>query len=146
MNIMIVTMGIIIITRTMESTGVRLDKYLWSIRVFKTRADATEACKSGRVTINQIPAKSSREIKEGDTIIVRKGAVHFSYRVIAPVDKRQSAKSVEDYAENITPKEELDKLSAPLETFILKRDRGSGRPTKKDRRKMDDLYSSFLED
>lgn len=127
---------------TMDST--RIDKYLWSIRVFKTRADATDACRGGKVTVNGNEAKPSKEVKTGDTISVRKGSVHYTYKVLSPLDKRQGAKEVEKYAENLTPQSELDKLKTPTETFFIKRDRGAGRPTKKERRRMDELYSSFF--
>ena len=129
------------ITTTMDN--VRIDKYLWAIRVFKTRSEAAEACRTGKVLVNGAQAKSSREIKAGDSIEVRKGAVHFSYTVIEPIDKRQGAKLVDQYAENTTPQSELDKLVAPVETFFLKRERGSGRPTKKERRDIDRLIDGF---
>ncbi len=122
---------------------VRIDKYLWSIRVYKTRSDATDACKGGKVRVNGNDIKPSRPIRPGDVITARKGAVTFSYRVIAAIDKRQGAGLVPQYAENITPKEELDKLKAPVETFFLKRDRGAGRPTKKDRRQMEFLWENL---
>ncbi|MDD2595310.1 MAG: RNA-binding S4 domain-containing protein [Bacteroidales bacterium] len=128
----------------MDST--RIDKFLWAIRVYKTRTEATDACKGGRITVNGADVKASREVKAGDVISVRKGAVHYSYKVLAPIDKRQGAKEVEKYAQNLTPQSELDKLKAPVETFFLKRDRGAGRPTKKDRRQMEQLYSSFEEE
>ena len=121
----------------------RIDKYLWSIRVFKTRSDAADACKSGKVKVNNSEAKASREIKANDIITVRKDLIVYSYRVIEPVDKRQPAKLVINYAENITPQEELDKLNAPKENFFLYRERGTGRPTKKDRRDMEDLLDSI---
>lgn len=122
---------------------VRIDKYLWSIRVFKTRSDATDACKGGKVRLNGADIKPSRTVKPGDTINVRKGAITYTYKVIALIDKRQGAKSVPQYAENITPQEEIDKLKSPVETFFLKRDRGSGRPTKKERRQMDSLWDAL---
>lgn len=122
---------------------VRIDKYLWSIRVYKTRSEATDACKGGKVRINGADTKPSKTVKPGDTIIARKGAVVYTYRVIQLVDKRQGAKFVPTYAENLTPPEELAKLRAPVETFFLKRDRGAGRPTKKDRRQMEDLWSNL---
>ena len=122
---------------------VRIDKYLWAIRVFKTRSDATDACKGGKVRINGADIKPSKNVRAGDVISVRKGAVTYTYRVIAVIDKRQGAKLVPQYAENITPEEELAKLKAPVETFFLKRDRGSGRPTKKERRQMDSLWDSL---
>lgn len=121
----------------------RIDKYLWAIRVFKTRSDATDACKGGKVRVNWADIKPSKNVRTGDVISVRKGAVTYTYRVIAVIDKRQGAKLVPQYAENITPEEELAKLKAPVETFFLKRDRGSGRPTKKERRQMDSLWDSL---
>ena len=121
----------------------RIDKYLWAIRVFKTRSDATDACKGGKVRVNGADIKPSKNVRAGDVIYVRKGAVTYTYRVIAVIDKRQGAKLVPQYAENITPEEELAKLKAPVETFFLKRDRGSGRPTKKERRQMDSLWDSL---
>ena len=121
----------------------RIDKYLWAIRVFKTRSDATDACKGGKVRVNGTDIKPSKNVRTGDVISVRKGAVTYTYRVIAVIDKRQGAKLVPQYAENITPEEELAKLKAPVETFFLKRDRGSGRPTKKERRQMDSLWDSL---
>jgi ribosome-associated heat shock protein Hsp15 len=130
-----------IITITMDN--VRIDKYLWAIRVFKTRSEAAEACRTGKVFVNGAQTKSSREIKAGDSIEVRKGAIHYSYTVIEPVDKRQGAKLVDQYAENTTPQSELDKLIAPVETIFLKRERGTGRPTKKERRDIDRLMDGF---
>ena len=121
----------------------RIDKYLWSIRVFKTRSDATDACKGGKVRLNGNDVKPSRTIKPGDIITVRKGDILYSYRVIAAIEKRVGARLVPEYAENITPQEELDKLRHPVETFFLKRDPGSGRPTKKDRRQMELLWDSL---
>lgn len=122
---------------------VRIDKYLWAIRVYKTRTDATDACKGGKVRVNGSDTKPSRSVKPGDVIVARKGAVVYTYKVLQLIDKRQGAKNVSIYAENQTPQEELDKLRAPVETFFLKRDRGAGRPTKKDRRQMDSLWDSL---
>ncbi len=124
-------------------TEVRIDKYLWSIRVFKTRSEATDACKGGKVRVNGNDIKPSRDVKVGDVIVVRKGAVTYTYKVLALIDKRQGAALVPNYAENLTPQEELDKLRAPVETFFLKRDRGAGRPTKKDRRQMEALWDDL---
>lgn len=125
------------IATAMEKIEERLDKFLWSIRVYKTRSEATEACKSGKVKVNGMESKPSKEVKENDIIEVRKGSVHYQYRVIIPIGNRQGAKSVYQYAEDITPQEELDKLNAPFETIFLKRDRGTGRPTKKERRDLE---------
>ena len=122
----------------------RIDKFLWAIRVFKTRTDATEACKGNKITVNGQGVKPSREVKAGDLIEVRKGSVLYKFKVKAPLEKRVGAKDVPAYAENLTPESELAKLHAPVETFFIKRDRGAGRPTKKDRREMDSLYESFF--
>ena len=122
---------------------VRIDKYLWSIRVFKTRSEATDACKGGKIRVNGADTKPSKMVKVGDTIVARKGAVTYTYKVLELIDKRQGAKLVPNYAENLTPPEELVKLRAPIETFFLKRDRGAGRPTKKDRRQMEALWDDL---
>ena len=122
---------------------VRIDKFLWSIRVFKTRSDAAEACRTGKVQVGGFEAKSSKAIKAGDIISVRKGAIRYQYLVVCPIDKRQGAQMVPQFAPNITPQSELDKLVAPNETFLLKRDRGAGRPTKKERREIENLLDGF---
>lgn len=114
----------------MES--VRIDKFLWAIRVFKTRSEAAEACKGNRVKVNDADAKPSRDVKVGDVITVRKAAVYYKWKVLGLIENRVGAQLVPQYAENQTPQEELDKLKAPVETFFVKRDRGTGRPTKKD--------------
>ena len=124
-------------------TEVRIDKYLWSIRVFKTRSEATDACKGGKIRVNGADTKPSKMVKVGDTVVARKGAVTYTYKVLELIDKRQGAKLVSNYAENLTPPEELAKLRAPIETFFLKRDRGAGRPTKKDRRQMEALWDDL---
>ncbi|MBR3303113.1 MAG: RNA-binding S4 domain-containing protein [Bacteroidales bacterium] len=123
--------------------SVRIDKYLWAIRVFKTRSEAAEACRTGKVYLNGAVAKSAKDIKKGDTIRVRKGAIHYTYLVVEPIDKRQGAKLVEQYATDVTPQSELDKLVAPVQTIFLKRERGSGRPTKKERREIDRLMDEL---
>ena len=122
---------------------VRLDKYLWAIKVYKTRTDATDACKGGKVRVNGLDVKPSREVKVGDVITARKGAVLYTFKVKELLSSRVGAALVPQYAENLTPQEELDKLRAPVETFFLKRDRGAGRPTKKDRRQMESLWDSL---
>ena len=119
----------------------RIDKYLWSVRVYKTRSEAADACRSGRVKVNEMEAKASKEIKSGDIVSVRKNLITYTLRVIEPIDKRQPAKLVSIYVENITPQEELDKLNSPKESVFLYRERGTGRPTKKERRDMDELSS-----
>ena len=122
---------------------VRIDKYLWSIRVYKTRSEATDACKGGKIRVNGADTKPSKMVRRGDVIVARKGPVTYTYKVLELIDKRQGAKLVPQYAENLTPAEEIAKLRAPVETFFLKRDRGAGRPTKKDRRQMDSLWDEL---
>lgn len=122
---------------------VRLDKYLWAIRAFKSRNDATEACKGNKVHVNDTVAKPSKMIKVGDLLSVRKGPVMFTYRVKALIENRVGAKLVPDYAEDLTPQAELDKMHAPSETFFVRRDRGAGRPTKRDRRIMDEMMDNL---
>lgn len=121
----------------------RIDKYLWAIRAFKTRSEATDACKGGKVKVAGVPAKPSRSVQPGEVIQVRKGIVTYTYKVLRPLDKRVGAKLVPDYAQNLTPESELEKLKAPVESFFVTRDRGSGRPTKKDRRDMEQLWDTL---
>ena len=120
---------------------VRIDKYLWAVRIFKTRALAAEACKKGKVIVDEFPAKPSRNISSGDVIKVRKMPVIYAYRVKEPIEKRVGARIVDQYMENITPEEELQKLELQ-DDFFVKRDRGAGRPTKKERRLLDDIQDN----
>ena len=126
----------------MAST-VRIDKFLWAIRAFKTRTDATDACKGGKVKIGEVNAKPSKFIQSGDILQVRKGSVTFTYRVLQPLEHRVGAKLVPEFAENLTPASEMEKLRAPVETFFVKRDRGAGRPTKKDRREIEEIWDAI---
>ena len=128
------------------SDVIRLDKYLWAVRVFKTRSDAADAIRQNRVLVNDAYAKSSREVKVGDMISVRRERVHYSYKVLDLVSSRQPAKNVPMYCLNCTPQEELDKLNVPHETIFVFRERGMGRPTKKDRRNIDALMDGFFYD
>ncbi len=123
----------------------RVDKYLWAIRVFKTRSEATQACNGGKVKVAGTNCKPSRPVKEGEVIEIRKGSAVFSYKVLAPLENRVGAALVPDYALNLTPESELEKLRAPVETFFVKRDRGTGRPTKKERRTLDSILG-YLDD
>ena len=122
---------------------VRIDKWLWAVRIFKSRSDAAEACRMNRVTVNGSYCKPSRELREGDIGEVRKLPVTYSFRVNGLVSNRQPAKNVSLYADNITPQAELDKLNVPRETIFISRDRGTGRPTKKERREIDALMGEM---
>ena len=128
-----------------SSHTVRMHKWLWVIRAYKTRSLAAEACKSNKISVNGANAKPSKEIKAGDIICVKKMPVIYTFRVIEPIGNRQGAKNVHLYAENLTPQEELDKLTMHL-TLSIQRDKGTGRPTKKDRREIDELMNEFFFD
>ena len=125
---------------------VRLDKYLWAVRIFKTRSDAADAVRNNKVTVNDAYAKPSREVKIGDRIAVRRQLVTYSYKVVDLVSSRQPAKNVPLYCLDTTPQEELDQLVAPRETVFVFRERGTGRPTKKERRELDDLMEGIFYD
>ena len=127
-------------------SDIRLDKYLWAVRIFKTRSDAADAIRQNRVLVNDAYAKPSREVKVGDRISVRRERVNYSYKVLDLVSSRQPAKNVPLYCLNCTPQEELDKLNVPHETIFVFRDRGTGRPTKKERRDIDALMDGFYVD
>jgi ribosome-associated heat shock protein Hsp15 len=116
----------------------RVDKWLWAVRIFRTRSLATDACRKGRVQIGGQPVRPSRILKPGDVVQVRRPPVVYHYRVKGLLAKRLSARLVQEYVENITPDSELEKLKV-RDTFFVVRDRGTGRPTKKERRTMDKL-------
>ena len=114
----------------------RIDKWLWAMRVFKTRTVATDACKKGRVTIGGTAVKPSRTIKEGDVIDVRKPPVTYTFRVKAVTGNRLGAKLVPDYLENITPQSQYDLLEMTKISGFVDRRKGLGRPTKREGRKL----------
>lgn len=115
---------------------VRVDKWLWAMRVFKTRTVATDACKKGRVTVNDASAKPSRTVKPGDVVKVRKSPVTYSFVVKALAQNRLGAKLVADYMENITPQSELDLLEMVKISGFIDRRKGLGRPTKREGREL----------
>ena len=121
---------------------IRLDKYLWAVRVFKTRSDAADAVRTNKVTVNGAYAKPSREVKIGDVIAMRKMQVTYSYKVLDLVSSRQPAKNVPLYCLNVTPQEELDKLNVPRETIFIVTT--AYRPSdKKERRELDGLMEEI---
>ena len=120
----------------------RIDKWLWAVRLFKTRSMATEACRKGRVMIDDIPVKPSRIIKQGDIIHLKRPPSVFQYRVKELVLNRQPARLVDLYLEDVTPEEEREKSRHPNLLIFARRDRGAGRPTKKERRIIDKLGDS----
>ncbi len=117
----------------------RVDKWLWAARIFKTRSIAADACKNGRVTINGVNLKPSHIIKAGETICVRKSPITYSFKVLQAIENRIGAKMIPEVLENVTPKEQFELLEMNKIGGFVNRARGLGRPTKKDRRSLDDF-------
>jgi ribosome-associated heat shock protein Hsp15 len=128
-----------------EKEKLRIDKYLWAIRLFKTRTLASDACKAGRVKLDSKNIKASYEVKIGDTYQVSKGPDRKIIRVTGLLESRVDAKKAVDYYMDITPVEQTPAFKSMFQAPILKRDRGTGRPTKLDRREIDDLKDNFFE-
>ena len=120
---------------------VRVDKYLWAMRIYKTRSIATDACKCGRVKMNGVEVKPSRVFHVGDVFTVRKGPITYTYRIMQLWGNRLGAKMVPEYLQDITPKEQLELLELARYAAQSGRDRGTGRPTKKDRREIEQFFS-----
>lgn len=112
----------------------RIDKWLWAVRIFKTRTIAADACKKGRITINGVNAKPSKSVKEGDTVSVRKAPVTYTFKVLQAIENRVGAKLVPTMMENLTPPDQYELLEMNRIGGFIRRDSGLGRPTKKDRR------------
>ncbi len=126
-----------------DNKPVRIDKFLWSVRLYKTRSIASDECRKGRIIINNIQVKPSRMITKNEIIIVKKPPVIYTYKVIEPVENRVSAKLVELFVEDLTTREEKAKLDIRQSGETGYRDKGSGRPTKKERRVIDKLKEDF---
>ena len=125
----------------------RIDKWLWAARIFKTRTIAAEACKKGRISINGAQAKPARMIKAGDTIQVRKPPVTYSFKVLQAIEMRVGAKLVPEVMENVTTPDQYELLEMNRISGFIDRARGTGRPTKKDRRDLDDFFTpEYLDD
>lgn len=120
---------------------VRIDKYLWAMRIYKTRSIASDACKNGRITMNGIQLKPSRTFHIGDIFSVRKGPITYTYRVLQLSENRLGAKLVPDYIQDITSPAQLEILELARLAGQSGRDRGTGRPTKKDRRDIETFMS-----
>lgn len=117
----------------------RLDKWLWAARIFKTRSIAADACKNGRITMSGVKQKASKMIKEGDIVEVRKPPITYSFKVLKAIQNRVGAKLVPEVLENVTAKEQLELLEMNRVSGFVGRARGTGRPTKKERRELDDF-------
>jgi ribosome-associated heat shock protein Hsp15 len=126
-----------------DNKTIRIDKFLWSVRIYKTRSIASDECRKGRIIINDIQVKPSRAVLKNEIITVKKPPVIYSYRVIEPIENRKSAKLVEQFIEDLTTKEEKSKLDIRQGIGIVFRDKGTGRPTKKERRLIDKIKDDF---
>ena len=124
---------------------VRGDKWLWAVRVFKTRSIATEACKKGRVSIGGVTIKPSRTIRVGEVITVRKPPIEYSFRVLQLLASRVGAKRVAEFMENVTPQAQYELLELQRVSGFVDRAKGLGRPTKKDRRDLDQFAEDLPE-
>lgn len=125
----------------------RCDKWLWAVRVFKTRTIAAEACKKGRVMIGGSQIKSSRMLKVGDVVQVKKPPIVYSFKVLQAIEKRVGPKLVSEMMENVTTPDQYELLELSKVSGFIDRARGMGRPTKKDRRDMDEFTTpEFMDD
>lgn len=125
----------------------RIDKWLWAVRVFKTRTIAAEACKKGRVSINGSQVKPARMVKPDDVIQVKKSPITYSFKVLQAIEKRVGAKIVSEFMENVTTPDQYELLEMSKISGFVGRAKGTGRPTKKDRRDLDDFFTpEYLDD
>ena len=129
----------------MANTEARIDKWLWAARIFKTRTIAAAACKKGQVSIGSTQLKASRMIKAGDVINVRKAPITYSFRVLQPIERRVGAKLIPEILENITTPDQYELLEMSKISGFVGRAKGTGRPTKKERRSLDDFQSDVPE-
>ena len=130
----------------MANQEARIDKWLWAARIYKTRTLAADACKNGRITINGAQTKPSRTVKAGDKVGVKKPPITYTFLVKQPIEKRVGSKLLPDILENITTPEQYELLEMSRISGFVDRARGTGRPTKKDRRAIDDFQApEFLD-
>jgi ribosome-associated heat shock protein Hsp15 len=123
----------------------RIDKWLWAARIFKTRSIAADACKNGRVMVGGTTVKPSRVVKEGETVSVRKPPVTYSFKILKAIEQRVGAKLLPEIYENVTSPDQYELLEMNRISGFVDRARGTGRPTKKDRRAMDAFVGPSLE-
>ena len=123
----------------------RIDKWLWAARIFKTRSIAADACKNGRVTIKGVNVKPSHTVKAGETVCVRKPPVTYSFKILKTIEQRVGAKLLPEIYENVTTPDQYELLEMNRISGFVNRARGTGRPTKKDRRQMDAFVGRSLE-
>ncbi|MDD5185481.1 MAG: RNA-binding S4 domain-containing protein [Paludibacter sp.] len=127
-------------------TEVRIDKWLWAVRLFKTRTLASEACKKGKIIIQNIQVKPSRNVKVGDVISIKRNPILFSFKVLALSENRMNAKLVAGFMENVTTPDQLELIELAKLAGQSGRDRGAGRPTKKERRDLEDFVEPTFVD
>jgi ribosome-associated heat shock protein Hsp15 len=125
---------------------VRIDKWLWAVRLFKTRSLAADACKSGKVIIQNVQVKPSRNVKVGDVIHIKRSPILFSFKVLALAENRMNAKLVAGFMENVTAPDQLELIELAKLAGHSGRDRGTGRPTKKDRREIEEFVDPVFMD
>ena len=123
----------------------RIDKWLWVARIFKTRSIAVDAIKNGRVTIQGVNVKPSRMVKEGEVVSVRKPPVTYSFKILKTIEQRVGAKLIPEIYENVTPADQYELLEMNRISGFINRQRGTGRPTKKERRALDEFVGPSLE-
>ena len=128
----------------MNSNEARIDKWLWAARIFKTRSIAADACKNGRVTIGGMNVKPSRPVKVGEIIDVKKPPVTYSFRILKCIENRVGARLVPEIYENVTDPKQYEILEMSRISGFVDRARGTGRPTKKERRQMDSFVEPAL--
>lgn len=127
-----------------EQNSARIDKWLWAARIFKTRCIAADACKNGRVTKNGVNVKPSHVIKVGETISVKKPPITYSFKILKAIENRVGAKLLPEIYENVTEAKQYELLEMSRISGFIDRARGTGRPTKKDRRAMDAFIDPAL--
>jgi ribosome-associated heat shock protein Hsp15 len=123
----------------------RIDKWLWAARIFKTRSVAADACKNGRVTIQGVTVKPSHTVKAGETVCVRKSPITYSFKILKTIEQRVGAKLIPEIYKNVTTPDQYELLEMNRISGFVDRARGTGRPTKKDRRSMDAFIGPSLE-
>lgn len=129
----------------MSKIEARIDKWLWAVRVFKTRTIAADACKKGRVMMGGVQVKPSRVVRPGDVVDVKKPPITYSFKVLQAIENRVGAKLVPEVMENVTSADQYELLEMNRISGFVDRARGTGRPTKKDRRAMDDFTAPVFE-
>lgn len=127
-------------------TEVRIDKWLWAVRLFKTRTLAAEACKKGKVVVKDVQVKPSRNVKVGDVVSIKRNPFLFSFKVLALSENRMNAKLVVDFLQNVTTADQLEMIELAKLSGNMGRDRGTGRPSKKERRDLEDFVEPEFAD